>query len=81
MKWHQLSLFSDKDVKRSPLCRMYFHPPRYLIKDLRIEVKYNDVNPGTPTFLGSVDIWNLFRHRNGTNMVKLRHRYFYDPIV
>lgn len=80
MKYHQLSLFSDKHIDRSPLCRMYYHPSRYLINRLRLEVYYNVLNPTTPWILGSFNIYLLFMHRNGKNRVKIKGRYFYDPI-
>lgn len=81
MKYHQLSLFNDNHVKRSPLCRMLYHPPKWLIKRLYLETHHNVINPATYSILGSTDVWNLFRHRNGTNMVKIRNRYFYDPVA
>lgn len=80
-KYHQLSLFNDNHVKRSALCRMLYHPPKWLIQRLKLETHHNTVNPTTKYILGSTDVWNLFRHRNGTNMIKIRNRYFYDPIT
>lgn len=77
-KSKQLSLFTDKDVKRSPLCRMYYYPSREVIKRLRLEVLYNVIAPSTPSYLGSIDLFLLSKHRNGENMVKIKGRYSYD---
>lgn len=78
MKWRQLSLFNDKQVERNPLTRCYFNPQKELINRFRLEVFYKVDNPQNRWLVDSLSLWNIRRHINGMNPVKIGRRYFYD---
>lgn len=77
MKFRQLSLFTDKDVERNPLCRVFINPSKKLILKFRMEVLFKYDNPAND-HIGSFTKWNIKRHINGVNPIKIGKRYFYD---
>lgn len=75
-KVRQLSLFTDKHVERNPLVRVYINPPKELLLLLRLEGVFKVKN--NCLWLDDFEHWNIMRHVNGKNPIKIGRRYFYD---
>jgi hypothetical protein len=70
-------MFSDKHVERNALCRVFLNPSKEAIRKFRIEAFYKEVSILNKN-AGDISMWNIMRHVNGVNPVKIGRRFFYD---
>lgn len=80
-KSRQLSMFSDKQVRRSFLYRFTRNPKKEFIKKVRLQnlhgIPYHpDYSRSVSYPLISFDIH--FKNRHSDKITKIKNRYFYD---